>query len=257
MITDRQKKLINSIIETYVETAEPVSSKFIGQEYFPGLSSATIRNEMHSLEELGLLTQLHTSGGRVPTDRAYRFYVDELFSTKKFEPAKTVRNKVKETIDATEPESRSINKAIAQLVAELSDNLAIANTLEENDFFKVGLASLFGSPEFKEINSIFRITDVFEHFDRMFAQFEREIFGEFFNTPNHGIKVVIGRENPVQNVQNETVIFAKYQLPRQQFGSLTVIGPTRMNYEKNLGLIQCVIEEINNKSNNGTKTKKT
>lgn len=259
MITERQQKLINAVIETFIKTAEPVSSKYLGEFYFPDISSATIRNEMSGLEDLGLLAHFHTSGGRVPTDRAYRFYVDNLL-VDDITPPKTIRLKIKEVLNSTELESRSINRAIAQLVAELSDNLAIANTLNSSgdDFFKVGLTSLFESPEFRELDRVFRITEVFEHFDKMFSQFEREIFGNLNPREAPNLRVFIGKENPIRNVHDETVILARYHLPHQQTGSLTVIGPMRMDYGKNLSLIKCVVEEINNKTNNygRTKTKK-
>src|SRR3989344_6017637 len=84
MLSDRQEKLINIIIDEYIKTAEPVSSKALVKSRFFDLSSATLRNEMHDLEHKGYLAQFHTSGGRVPTDRGYRFYVDNLMGCDDF-----------------------------------------------------------------------------------------------------------------------------------------------------------------------------
>ena len=78
MLTERQKKILQIIIEDYIATAEPVGSRTIARNHGLGLSPATIRNEMSDLELLGYLEQPHTSAGRVPSAQAYRFYVDSL-----------------------------------------------------------------------------------------------------------------------------------------------------------------------------------
>lgn len=75
---DRKKKILQAIINDYIQSAEPVGSRTIAKKYDMGLSSATIRNEMADLEELGFLEQPHTSAGRIPSDKGYRLYVDEL-----------------------------------------------------------------------------------------------------------------------------------------------------------------------------------
>lgn len=78
MIDDRKKKVLQAIIEEYINTAEPVSSKAIVENYGLNYSSATIRNEMASLEKEGLLEKTHTSSGRIPSEKGYRLYVNEL-----------------------------------------------------------------------------------------------------------------------------------------------------------------------------------
>ena len=77
-LDERRRQVLVSIIAEYVESAEPVGSRSIARRHMRGLSAATIRNVMADLEELGYLSQPHTSAGRVPTDKAYRFYVDHL-----------------------------------------------------------------------------------------------------------------------------------------------------------------------------------
>src|SRR5678815_2826541 len=74
----RSRDVLMAIIAEYVQTAEPVGSRSIARRHIRGLSPATIRNVMADLEDMGYLSQPHTSAGRVPTDRAYRFYVDHL-----------------------------------------------------------------------------------------------------------------------------------------------------------------------------------
>ena len=78
MLNDRKKRILQAIVDEYVDTAEPVSSGVISQKYGIDFSSATIRNEMAELEKEGYLDKVHTSSGRVPSAKGYRLYVDEL-----------------------------------------------------------------------------------------------------------------------------------------------------------------------------------
>ena len=90
MLNDRKRKILQIIIEDYIETAEPVGSRTIARKHNLGLSPATIRNEMSDLELLGYLEQPHTSAGRVPSAQAYRLYVDSM----KEEPGALTENDI-------------------------------------------------------------------------------------------------------------------------------------------------------------------
>ena len=78
----RQLEILRAIVEEYVATNEPVGSKAISQRHALGISPATIRNEMSVLEDAGLITQPHTSAGRIPTDKGYRLFVDRIATVK-------------------------------------------------------------------------------------------------------------------------------------------------------------------------------
>ena len=78
ILNERKLKILEAIINDYINTAEPIGSRTIAKKYNLGISSATIRNEMSDLEELGLIVQPHASSGRVPSDKGYRLYVDNL-----------------------------------------------------------------------------------------------------------------------------------------------------------------------------------
>ncbi|MEX2053248.1 MAG: HrcA family transcriptional regulator [Candidatus Paceibacterota bacterium] len=93
-------------------------------------------------------------------------------------------------------------------------------------------------PEFREFNKVFQLTSFFEEFENMFNHLERELLGE-------EMRIFIGKESPFENIREETVIFARYNLPDNCIGSLTLIGPTRMDYGKNIGLIKYTTEELN------------
>lgn len=248
MITSRQETLLTSIIREYIGIAEPISSKFLEKMGFFGLSSATIRAEMNELEGLGYLAQLHTSSGRVPTDRAYRFFVDNLMGEEDIEPAADCKRKIKKALYETGNEPREINKTVAQLLSELSDSLVITGIPEQADFFKVGLSSLFEFPEFREFDKAFRLTNFFDEFEGLFGRLEKGFWGgsmPFAGDNEKDIKIFIGRENPMRGIRDETVMLAKYDLPHNFRGSLTLVGPTRMDYGKNIGLIRYTTEELN------------
>ena len=84
-LDERKRKILKAIIQTYLETGEPVGSRTISKYTDLNLSSATIRNEMSDLDELGYILQPHTSAGRIPSDMGYRLYVDELMKEKEQE----------------------------------------------------------------------------------------------------------------------------------------------------------------------------
>jgi len=81
-LNDRGRSILKAIINSYIATAEPVGSRTVTKRYDLGISPATVRNIMADLEEMGFLAQPHTSAGRIPTDRAYRFYIDTLLEVK-------------------------------------------------------------------------------------------------------------------------------------------------------------------------------
>ena len=84
-LPDRKMRILKAIVRNYLETGEPVGSRTISKLTDLKLSSATIRNEMADLEEMGLITQPHTSAGRIPTDAGYRLYVDDMLSSERKE----------------------------------------------------------------------------------------------------------------------------------------------------------------------------
>lgn len=230
--------LLASIIESFVKTAEPISSKFLEKLGLFDLSSATIRSEMNELEGLGYLGHIYTSSGRIPTDRAYRYYVDNAIIDKPQNIRDKSQKKIHIAIAGAGNDPREINKVLAQTLSELSENLVITGVEEGQDFFKVGLSSLFELPEFREFDRAFRLTSFFDEFEELFDRIEKEFLGD-------DVQVFIGRENPVRDIRDETVMFAKYNLPHDLTGSLTLIGPTRMDYAKNVGLIKCATHELN------------
>src|SRR4029077_860771 len=90
-LTDRERRVLEAIVQSYVETAEPGGSRVLSRRFALGVSPATIRNTMSDLEEKGFLFHPHTSAGRIPTNKAYRLYVDSLLSIPSVSPMETGR----------------------------------------------------------------------------------------------------------------------------------------------------------------------
>lgn len=246
MLRNRQVQLLDFIIREYVKTAKPVGSSLIAKKAGFKLSPATLRNEMGELEKTGYLAQLHTSGGRVPTDKAYRYYVNSLLENDVGLDLKAKdKGKIQQEFDDMSSNPKEINKVVARVLSDLSGDLVITGISTDEDFFKKGLVNLFEHQKFKEINEVFQLASFFEEFENMFQFIEREFFNTL-GTP-HGIpvQIMIGKESPFPQIQHETVMCAKYGLPDNCIGSLTLVGPTRMDYEKNIALIKYMTEELN------------
>ena len=121
-LSDRKKKILQYVVDDYIETAVPVSSKSLTERHLKNISSATVRNELSALEELGYLTQLHTSSGRVPSAEAYKLYVSDLMvkdklSTKELDYIKKI---FLDKADNLEEVIKNTTKVISELTSYTS-----------------------------------------------------------------------------------------------------------------------------------------
>ena len=140
-LTERDRKILQAIITDYIQTAQPVGSRVISKKYRMELSPATIRNVMVDLEEMGFLTQPHTSAGRVPTDKAYRFYVDAILNMRKLAPEEREHIE-KGLLLQEEPDIKEVMKRASQMLSLLSRQMGVV------------LAPRFGSKIFRHIEFI-------------------------------------------------------------------------------------------------------
>ncbi|MCL2224797.1 MAG: heat-inducible transcriptional repressor HrcA [Defluviitaleaceae bacterium] len=117
LLNERKFKILQAIVSDYIETAEPIGSRTIAKKYELGISSATIRNEMSDLEDMGLISQLHTSSGRVPSEKGYRFYVDSMMQSRALtsDEAMFLQQMLIENIYQAEYMMRETAKALARL----------------------------------------------------------------------------------------------------------------------------------------------
>lgn len=130
-LTERKLKILQAIISDYVRSAEPVGSRTLSKKFELGISPATIRNEMSDLEEMGYLTHPHTSAGRVPSDKAYRLYVNNLMEKHELSP--TEKHLIAERLRANVNEFDETIKHAAKLLSEITNLTSFAMTPSKNE----------------------------------------------------------------------------------------------------------------------------
>ena len=125
-LSERKRKILQYVVDDYITTAQPVSSKSITEKYLKNVSSATVRSELAGLEEMGLLTQLHTSSGRVPSIEAYKLYVGELMEKGRLSAKELsfIKNSFTEHADNLE----SVVKNAVKVISELTDYTSVGYT---------------------------------------------------------------------------------------------------------------------------------
>lgn len=333
-LDERKWKIFNAIIKNYLETGEPVGSRTISKYTDLNLSSATIRNEMSDLEEMGLIIQPHTSAGRIPSDKGYRLYVNHLMKEQeeqsiqrqevvvkrvdrlelllkqmvrilaantnyatmitgpqvkgnklkflqlsRMEQGKILAvivvegNLVKNTIlniesDISEEELLKLNILINSALNGLTIdqiNLGIITQLKEQagDYSEVvgsvleavaeaikhetapliytsGANNIFRYPELSGGENASRLISTFEEKE----QLARLLDVSSDSDDNDGIQVYIGEESPMQDMKDCSVVTARYDLGDGVQGTVGVVGPKRMDYEKVVGTLKTLKEQL-------------
>ncbi len=130
-LSDRKKKILQIVVDDYIDTAVPVSSKVISEKYMSNVSSATIRAELSALEELGYLTQLHTSSGRVPSAEAYKLYVSDLMTKEKLSVKEL--NYIKNIFLEKTNNIENVFKSAVKVISELTDYTSLGVSTKEED----------------------------------------------------------------------------------------------------------------------------
>lgn len=216
----RRKSILSSAINRYIKNALPVASDDISAEF--DLSSATIRNIFSELEESGLLMHPYTSGGRIPTDKGYRYYVDfliqqmELIDEEKQRIVKDCKRKMSRLDDALENTS--------EVISEITHYAGIVSFLERQDrIFYKGISRILDQPEFRDVDKIRLLIKLMEEKGRLLDIVNRDFTGK--------VKVYIGSELGWPQMENYSLIVSTYKLKNQPSGRLAVLGPMRMEYD--------------------------
>ncbi|MEX0869988.1 MAG: hypothetical protein WDZ39_00990 [Candidatus Spechtbacterales bacterium] len=244
--SERNEQILLDIVEDYIKTAQPVSSGELLKRRKYKLSSATIRNIMAELSDSGFLYQPHTSAGRVPTEKAYRFYVDKIdLGTR--EPIKSKRERTyerslhkmeRELHDAMKRSADDAARVISYRLAEMTNSLAFAGLLSINHFYREGLRHILDEPEFLTAENI---RDFVDYADSLEYRLEN-----LYNTIQDDISIFIGNEEE-KDVSPFSLMAFTSELPslsgkggkksgeKAVFG---IIGPMRMPYERNIELME-------------------
>ena len=340
-LPDRKMRILKAIVRNYLETGEPVGSRTISKLTDLKLSSATIRNEMADLEEMGLITQPHTSAGRIPTDAGYRLYVDDMLSSERRE----LQDERKELLDMRElliqrqdrleimlqkvaktlavstnyasmissPTTRSSKIKFIQLsqvdphnvlaviviegnlirnkVIPVDEELSAENMLKLNMLLNTNLcglaveeitlgliegikrnagihtaiindvidaaAEIVRSEEELKIytsgaNNIFKYPELADHqrASEIISDFEeKQALGSIVQETlaadgQKGIQVYIGDEMPVARMRDCSVVTATYELGEGMKGTIGIIGPKRMDYDKVVSVLQTIMNQL-------------
>lgn len=235
-MTTRQQLILSAIVEQYAEVASPVGSSLLAKLF--NVSSATIRAEMAELERGGYINQPHTSAGRVPTDKGYRCYVNELAQNvnsmdqqipdRRLEKALAARVKV-----GGVPE-RTIRNTVDTLV-ELTHNLGLATIGDQ--LYMSGLSNLFGQPEFIDGSQVKQVAQLLDNLEPWLRE----------AAPNQPLSVYIGGENPIGRSANCTLIISRFRSPFSDRSYIGTLGPTRQSYRDVMRLVAragCELEEV-------------
>jgi len=220
MLNDRKTSILKLIVEDYISTGQPVASKQLVERYQLALSSATIRNIMAELADLGYLHQPHTSAGRIPLYKAYRVYLESLSDeTQNQEDSDESRafSVVSGVEDAT-------HRHIVNRLSELTSQLALLSFPQRN--YLSGIANFLENPEFTDIDqlaAIFRILEIPEATKPAFI----------YPAQGHEVVFLIGNENYYEQMNNCTFVYMNYPCGSVQ-GYLGIVSPLRLDYHKTL-----------------------
>ncbi|MBQ9490283.1 MAG: heat-inducible transcription repressor HrcA [Lachnospiraceae bacterium] len=333
-LDERKKKILKAVIRNYLETGEPVGSRTISKYTDLNLSSATIRNEMADLEEMGYILQPHTSAGRIPSDQGYRFYVDTMMEEKDREMVElkemllerqdkmetllkqvakvvaqntqyaamisapsTHRNKVKfiqlsrvnpeQILAVIVVEGNVIKNNIIPVTEEISDetmlklnillnthlngrsieeiNLGMIAALkaqagvhgnivgevidavgdaikadEDLEIYTSGTNNIFRYPELADNGKASELVGTFEEKQQLGSLIQESLEDE----AGTGIQVYIGDEAPIKSMKDCSVVTATYELGEGMKGTIGIVGPKRMDYDKVIGTLRTIQSKL-------------
>ena len=234
-IMDKRKELIlNAIIKEHIKIGAPVGSGVLVDKYKLKVSPATVRNEMAELEEEGFIIQPHTSAGRIPTEKAYNLYLDNL-SVKGGE--RKISGSEAANFEKLLKAKDEMNfKQAAKEMARVSSN-AIFWAFHKHNLYYTGISNLLQQPEFFQSDLIYDISLVIDRVD--------EVINEIFDDVRFETSVMLGADNPFSD--HCSTVLAKYKI-NGKIGMFGILGPVRMDYEKNLALVDFISKKIENKN---------
>ena len=231
LLGQRKSFLLQSIIEEYVLTAEPIGSKFLVQKFDLGVSSATVRNDMCLLEKDGYLIAPHPSAGRIPSQKGYRYYLDHFLRVKRGMQLEANLRIVLQTHERGE----RLMKQVAKILGELSGEMIIV-AFDPHWSYYTGVSNLFHKPDFAELGLVYSLSQLIDQFD--------EVIATIFSSVTQKPQVFLGDENPFG--KDMSAILTRYEGEDEHDGLLGIVGPLRMDYAKNLGLLEealCLLKE--------------
>lgn len=223
-LTQRQREILAQIVEEYAETASPVGSVTMAKLF--GVSPATVRAEMARLESFGLIAQPHTSAGRVPTDAGYRYYVNNLtVSDDTSEMEDRSLHALEKRVSSQSRADAAIRGAVDSLV-DLTGNLGLATV--GGQLYLSGISRLFMQPEFMDTSRVQAVAKLLDNLEPWLRE----------AAPGEALNIFIGHENPIGKNSEVSLIISKFSSPFSDRSYIGVLGPTRQNYMRVMGLVR-------------------
>lgn len=222
-LDDRKRRILHAIVDYYLDSAEPIASKIIANEYGLDLSSATIRNEMAEMEEMGLIEKPHTSSGRVPSDIGYRYYVDDIMDVENVDEDEIIK-----LLNHLKHNEKDILQTVSMALSGATHYTTIS--LDDDTMFLYGRNNVFDYPEFNDVESLRKF---------MYLMEEEELIREAISE-SHGpdITIKIGKENKLEEMKDYSLITFSYK----DKGDIAIVGPRRMDYSKVIGYIKYLLD---------------
>jgi len=216
----RRRAVLASTIEHYIKDALPVASEDIARKF--NLSPATIRNIFVELEQSGYITHPYTSGGRIPTNKGYRYYVDflvlemQLINKEKDSIIKEYRKQISKLDDVLEKTS--------EIISTITHYAGIVSFLEWQDkLFYRGMSFILEQPEFRDTSRMRLVVDMIENKKNLLDIINRDFKGK--------VKVYIGEELGYPEIKNCSLAVSSYSVKNKPSGRVAVLGPMRMEYQ--------------------------
>lgn len=220
---DRQKKLLQHIVEQYITTAEPIGSLSVVKGRFFDLSPATIRNEMASLEEEGYIFQPYTSAGRIPTSKGFEYYIDNILK-----PDAVSASEHKQLCAMLEAGGI---REMARYIASECHAAAIVMSAK-NDFYYTGFTHLLAQPEFSSAQFLQVMGSVIDRLETVLPDIYEEV--------NGAIRFYVGKKT-VLGGECSGIFIATEKKSKTLLG---LLSPLRTNYARNAGLLKALVEVI-------------
>ncbi|MDD4937546.1 MAG: hypothetical protein PHX34_00790 [Candidatus Shapirobacteria bacterium] len=234
-LTQRQIKILKCITEEFIETASPVGSETLEKKYSLGISSATIRNEMSALTQLGFLKKGHLSAGRAPTSMGLKYYVRNLMTAKNLTVSEEIG--AKEKIWDYRNEFDRLLKETTKELANKTRSMAIATT-DHGSVYSYGASNLLEEPEFFNIDVTKTVLSLLDNNNFWF-----EIIKKASNDDEKIIHLLIGEDLGMEHLEPCGFVYQNYEAGPHR-GILGIVGPARFHYTSIIPMVDYFAELI-------------
>ena len=229
----RKDLVLSIVVNEYIKSVLPVGSSLIAQEYHLDLSSATIRNILAELEEEGFLMHPHTSAGRIPTQRGYRYYVDHLMD--EIQLLEGEKKRILTEYQKSVNELELLLEKTSQMVSDVTHYTSIVSVDGwGSKLFLKGTGYVVDYPESRDVDNIAKILHTLEEKERILKVINGGL--------EKRIHIYIGHEIALKEIENCSLAVSVFKKKNGPSGRIAVLGPTRMDYERVVSALDYVTD---------------